>query len=116
MARRPEYDVVVIGAGHNGLVCANYLAREGLRVLVLERRDIVGGAAATEEPFPGFRIDSGSAIHVLIHATPILEELQLHKYGLEYVDLDPFAYAPFPDGSSLRFYRDVDRTCEEIAR
>lgn len=110
------YDAIIIGAGHNGLVCANYLAQAGLKVLVLEKRGVIGGAAATEEPFPGYRIDVGSAIHILIHETPIVEDLGLERYGLEYIELDPYAYAAFPDGASLRFYKDVDRTCAEIER
>ncbi len=114
MQTQSEYDVVIVGGGHNGLVCANYLARSGLKVLVLEKRDIVGGAAATEEPFPGYKIDIGSAIHVLIHETPIVRDLELEQFGLEYVDLDPWAYAQFPDGVHFRFHRDLDRTCAEI--
>ncbi len=116
MSRQHEYDVVVVGAGHNGLVCANYLVKAGLKVLVLERREIVGGAAATEDRFGGYRIDVGSVVHSLIHQTPIVEDLDLSKYGLEYIDLDPFAYAVFPDGVSFTMYRDLDRTCAEIER
>ena len=112
-----DYDVIVIGAGHNGLVCACYLARAGYRVLCLERRHIVGGAVITESDiFPGYNIDTCSAYHVVIHGTPIVADLDLASYGLDYIDVDPWAYAPFPNGKSITFYRSVERTCESIAR
>ncbi|HMO58624.1 MAG TPA: FAD-dependent oxidoreductase, partial [Roseiflexaceae bacterium] len=89
----------------------------GLRTLVLESRPIVGGAVCTEEGSPGYRIDVGSSAHIMIHLTPIVQDLELERYGLEYIDMDPYAYYPLPDGSAaIGFYRDVDRTCESIAR
>ncbi len=112
-------DVAVLGGGHNGLTCAAYLARRGLRVEVLERRDRVGGAVCTHtDLIPGYRIDVGSSVHIMIHLTPILKELQLcERFGLEYIEMDPWAYFPVP-GSTLgiSFYRDLDRTVESIAR
>lgn len=111
-----DYDALIIGAGHNGLVCAGYLARAGYRVGVLERRDVVGGAVVTEEHVPGFRFDLGGSAHILINQTPIIQDLGLEQYGLEYIDCDPLFFAPFPDGSHLFIWRDVDRTCESIAQ
>ena len=108
--------VAVVGSGHNALVCACYLAKAGHRVTVLERSRQVGGAVCTEELFPGFLYDVGSSAHIMIHATPILEELQLARHGLEYLEMDPWAYYPTPDGPHLAFYRDLDRTCASIAR
>ena len=109
-------DVAIVGAGHNGLVCAAYLARAGLDVIVLERRDVVGGAVCTEEVFPGHAIDTGSSVHILVHLTPIVRELELARFGLEYQALDPFAWAPVAGGGSIAFYKDLDRTCASIAR
>lgn len=106
-------DVVVIGAGHNALVAACYLAREGFDVEVVERDTIVGGAVSTVERFPGYRVDRGSSAHIMIRHTGIIEELRLAEAGLRYVDCDPWAFAPFDD-SALTFWRDLDRTCESI--
>lgn len=112
-----DYDVVVVGGGHNGLTCACYLQKAGLRVLVLERRPIAGGAVCTETMFGGYRIDIGSSAHIMIHLTPVVQELGLERYGLEYLDMDPFAFYPLPDGSgAIEFWRDLDRTCASIER
>jgi len=112
----PDYDVLFIGAGHNALVCAAYLAKAGYKVGVLERRSIVGGAVVTEEHVPGFKFDLGGSTHILIHHTPIVQDLELARYGLVYIDLDPLFFAPFPDGQSITIWRDVDKTCESIAQ
>jgi phytoene desaturase len=112
-----DYDAIIVGGGHNGLTCAGYLQRAGLRVLVLERRPIVGGAVCTEEVIPGYKIDVGSSAHIMIHLTPIVRDLELERYGLEYIDMDPYAFYPLLDGSgAIGLYRDVDRTCQSIAR
>ena len=111
-----DFDVILIGAGHNGLVAAGYLARAGYRVAMFERRSRVGGAIATEEVIPGYRIDLGGSAHTLIHLTPIVEELELERFGLHYIDLDPIFFAPFEDGEALFFYRDSDRTAEALEK
>jgi phytoene dehydrogenase-like protein len=113
------YDAVVIGAGHNGLACACYLARAGCHVLVLEMADRIGGAAHTEETVcdrPGYRFDTCSVIHNMINMTTVVEELRLADVGLQYIETDPFTISYFPDGAVVRFYRSVERTCDEIAR
>ena len=102
-----------LAQGHNALVCAGYLAQAGYRVGMLERRPVVGGAVVTEETLPGFRFDLGGSAHILIHHTPIVRELSLARYGHSYID--PLFFAPFPDGSRLFVWKDVERTCESIA-
>lgn len=112
----PDYDVAVIGAGHNALITAAYAARAGYRVGVFERRGIAGGAVSTLELIPGYRFDLGGSAHILIRLTPIVEELELASYGLEYLDLAPLFFAPFADGDAVFFYRDAERTAAGIER
>ena len=113
-----NYDVAVVGGGHNGLTCACYLAKAGLKTVVLERRHIVGGAVCTQDDLiAGYKIDVGSSAHIMIHLTPVIKELELEKFGLKYIDCDPFAFAPMPDGKgAIYFWRDIDKTCESIAK
>jgi phytoene dehydrogenase-like protein len=106
-------DVVVVGAGHNGLVAACYLARAGLDVEVVERDEVLGGAVSTVERWPGVRVDRGSSIHVMVRQTNLVEDLDLHSVGLTYDDVEPWAVLPHPDGA-LRFSADLDETCRSI--
>ncbi len=99
--------VVVIGAGHNGLVTACYLARAGLDVLVLEGSDNPGGGARTEERVPGFLFDMHSVAHNIINMTSIPQELDLAGAGLDYIEMDPFSVAVRQDGRRIRFYGSV---------
>ncbi|MQA32380.1 NAD(P)-binding protein [Modestobacter roseus] len=115
-------DAVVIGAGHNGLVAACHLARAGLRVEVVERDEVLGGAVSTVERWPGVRVDRGSSAHVIIRHSGVVEELELERFGLRYVDCDPWGFAPAPvpgdpgpDGRPLVFSVDLDATCASIA-
>jgi phytoene dehydrogenase-like protein len=110
-----DTDVIVIGSGHNGLVTAAYLSKWGYNVTVLERRENIGGAVNTEEMFGGFRMDVGGSAHFMIHHTPIVSDLELENYGLTYLPMDPFMSAPFEDGTVIKFYKDVDATCQSIA-
>jgi phytoene dehydrogenase-like protein len=107
-------DVVFVGAGHNGLVAASRLARAGLKPLVLERRPIVGGAAITDELYPGFRCST--LAHVAQPAAVVMTELRLHDHGLEVIDPDPWLFAPCLDGRSLLFGRDQTASVASIAR
>ncbi|MGH3333022.1 MAG: phytoene desaturase family protein [Nocardioidaceae bacterium] len=113
-------DVVVVGAGHNGLVCAGYLAAAGLEVVVLEAADQPGGDTRTEPlTLPGFAHDSCSSAHVLIQSNPLLKDDELGllgKYELEYVLTDPAVVMPQPDGDALVMHRDLDATADEVAR
>ncbi len=111
-----DFDVIIIGAGHNALITAAYAAQAGYRVGVFERRDIVGGAVSTKEIVPGYQFDLGGSAHILIRLTPIVQELQLEKYGLEYIDIDPLFYAPFEDGDNVFFYRSEAKTIDELER
>ncbi|HJV04850.1 MAG TPA: NAD(P)/FAD-dependent oxidoreductase [Actinomycetota bacterium] len=109
------WDAIIVGGGHNGLACAAYLARGGLDVLVLERREVLGGAAVTEQPWPGYRISSASYV-VSLMPPRIVSELELKRHGYRVSLIDPDYWVPFPDGSSLTLWGDVARTAEEIAR
>ncbi|HLF25197.1 MAG TPA: NAD(P)/FAD-dependent oxidoreductase [Anaerolineae bacterium] len=109
------YGAIIIGAGINGLVTAAYLAKAGLRVLVLERRDRVGGVRVTEEAYPGFRFDT--CAHDTGWLNPaIIRDLALARHPLEFIQPDPTVCAPSPDGGGLALWRDVDKSVEAIRR
>ena len=109
-----KYDVIVIGGGHNGLTTAAYLAKAGRKVLVLERRHILGGAACTEEVFPGFKFSVCSSVVSLLRPE-IIRELDLPRHGLEILPLDG-TFTPMPNGDYLWRVNDHARTHREIAR
>src|SRR5512147_881718 len=108
-----ETDVVIIGAGHNGLTCATYLARAGLRVRVVERRKVVGGAAVTEEFHPGFR-NSVASYTVSLLNPKIIADLKLADHGLKIVERRAQNFLPSPDGSHL--LTGEGRTKESVAK
>jgi len=110
-----ERDVVIIGGGHNGLACAAYLAKAGLDVLVLEKRGVVGGAAVTEEPWPGYRVSSASYV-VSLMPPQVVRELDLKRHGYEVSIVTPDYFVPFPDGTSLTLWGDVERDAAAIGR
>ena len=110
-----RYDAVVVGGGHNGLVTAGYLAGAGLSVLVLERREIVGGACVTEELFPGRRISSCSYICHLLQRK-VVDDLDLFDHGLRIHTVDPYRFQPFPDGNYMLTWQTPEQTREEVAR
>src|SRR5262245_54978800 len=110
-----QRDVIVIGGGHNGLACAAYLATAGRDVLVLERRDILGGAAATEEMWDGYRISSASYV-VSLMPERIVRELNVGAHGYAVSIVTPDYFVPFPDGTSLTLWGDLRRDVENIAK
>jgi len=114
-----DWEIVVAGAGHNSLLTAAYAAKAGFKVLVLEGAPRIGGDTTCEElTLPGFIHDPCSTAHNLIQSNPLMrnDELQLDRYGLRYLYPDPVFTMPFRDGRSITMWRDLDRTCAELAR
>src|SRR4051812_14926809 len=109
------HDAIIIGAGHNALVTAAYLAKAGYRVLVLERREIVGGCCITEELWPGFKVSTAAYVNSLLRPE-IIRDLDLKKHGFEMLPRSPSSFTPFPDGRYLMMGPDHDMTLREIAK
>lgn len=120
MSQQPDYDVIVVGAGHNGLIVASYLAKAGLKVGVFEKNDYIGGMTNTKEvTLPGFKHDTGGIMHGSIQGNPLItnDELGLlSKYGLKYIKPDVQTANLFPDGTAIHTSLDLDSTCEDIAQ
>lgn len=110
-----DYDAIIIGGGHNGLVTAVTLAKAGHKVLVLEQRDVLGGAAATEAVFPGCQVNTG-AVDASLFADDIVRDLFLKMAGLEFIESPAAVFAPQPDGRALTFWVDEPKTIADIAR
>src|SRR5947208_10831809 len=109
------HDAIIIGAGHNGLTAASYLARAGLDVLVLERRDVVGGACVTEELWPGVRASPGAYTLSLLRRR-IIDDLDLADHGLRVDVHEPYLFAPLPDGRKVVTWSRRERTHAQLAR
>src|SRR6266849_8530285 len=118
-SKEDRFDVVVAGAGHNSMITAAYLAKAGYRCLLLEGRPIVGGGVKTAQlTLKGFKDDVCSTAHTFLLDNPMIknDELKLRDYGLEYIDPDPIFHIPFPDGTYLTQWRDLERTCADFAK
>ncbi len=109
-----SYDAVIIGGGHNGLVCGAYLARAGLRTLILERRHLIGGAAVSEQTVPGFTFSTFSYLMSLLHPK-VIRDLDLHRHGFEVLPASDM-FSPLPDGDHILFCEDMARTQASFAR
>src|SRR6185369_8778447 len=111
----PRYDSIIIGGGHNGLVAAAYLARGGRKVLVLERRELLGGCAVTEEIWPGYRVSTAAYLTSLLQER-IVRELELPRFGYQVDAKDPAFFSAFPDGRHFFMWQDRAKTLAEIAK
>src|SRR6202451_2953198 len=112
----PEsYDVIIVGAGHNGLVTAAYLARAGRRVLVLESRELLGGCAVTEEVWHGYRVSTASYLSSLMQEK-VVRELELERFGYNVDAKDSAFFSPSPDGRHLFMWQDRAKSLAEIAK
>ena len=114
-ATNPSFDAIVIGAGHNGLIAAAYLGRAGRRVLVVEKRELIGGCCVTEETWPGFRVNTAAYLVSLLQPQ-IIEDLELARHGYAVLPKDPAFFSPFPDGRCLFMWQDAARTLAEVAK
>ena len=111
----PDYDAMVVGAGHNGLVCAAYLAKAGLRTLLVEARSSVGGTASSES-FAGGTVNICNCDHITFRTTPVMDELGLVDFGLRYIDIDPAQRNMLWDGGpSWTIHHDVEQTIDSLA-
>jgi phytoene dehydrogenase-like protein len=115
MQQVSKFDAVVIGGGHNGLVCAAYLARSGKKVCVLERRHVLGGCATTEELWPGYKVSTAAYV-ISLFLPQIIRELKLKEYGLTILPRSPSSFTPLPDGRSLMLGADPALCQREISK
>src|SRR4051794_18274187 len=109
------YDLIVVGGGHNGLVTAAYVARAGWRVLVLERREVLGGACVTEEVWPGFQVSTAAYVNSLLRPE-IIRDLDLKRHGFEMLPRNPSSFTPFPDGRYLLLGPDPELNRREVSK
>ena len=110
-----DYDAIVIGAGHNGMVASSYLAKAGLKTLVVEKNSFVGGCASTQEVFPGFKFNLGAHVYGLFRRQ-IRDGLEMDKFGFETMECDPSFFAPFSNGKYFFWYHDLDKSIEEVKK